>query len=317
MEKKNTSRIIREYLSNRFSPEMEERIQKWIIQENGSAEKEKASFEYWNELDIEANSDTYLALKRTNRKIGYLKTPFFSKTARIAAALIPLFFIIGGYLYYTSNQNRLIEISTAYGETKQILLPDSSEIWINAGTTVKYLKTFSSKERVVQLDGEAYFAVKKDSSKPFIVQTNQLSVKVLGTKFNVKSYSTDKNITTTLTTGKVEVSTLSKDSRVLKPNEQLTYNRSTSKIEIVEIPAAETSNWITGNLIFINVSFAEIVRTLERKFDIAIEYRDSTYASKLYTVKFLKGENQNEVLKILGDIVGFTYEVKNDKVIIH
>lgn len=317
MEKKNTSRIIREYLSNRFSPEMEERIQKWIIQENGSAEKEKASFEYWDELDIEANSDTYLALKRTNRKIGYLKTPFFSKTARIAAVLIPLFFIIGGYLYYTSNQNRLIEISTAYGETKQILLPDSSEIWINAGTTVKYLKTFSSKERVVQLDGEAYFAVKKDSSKPFIVQTNQLSVKVLGTKFNVKSYSTDKNITTTLTTGKVEVSTLSKDSRVLKPNEQLTYNRSTSKIEIVEIPAAETSNWITGNLIFINVSFAEIVRTLERKFDIAIEYRDSTYASKLYTVKFLKGENQNEVLKILGDIVGFTYEVKNDKVIIH
>lgn len=317
MEKKNTSRIIREYLSNRFSPEMEERIQKWIIQENGSAEKEKASFEYWNELNIEANSDTYSALKRTNKKIGYLKTSFFSKTARIAAVLIPLFFIIGGYLYYTSNQNRLIEISTAYGETKQILLPDSSEIWINAGTTVKYLKTFSSKERVVQLDGEAYFAVKKDSSKPFIVQTNQLSVKVLGTKFNVKSYSTDKNITTTLTTGKVEVSTLSKDSRVLKPNEQLTYNKSTSKIEIVEIPAAETTNWITGNLIFINVSFAEIVRTLERKFDIAIEYRDSTYASKLYTVKFLKGENQNEVLKILGDIVGFTYEVKNDKVIIH
>lgn len=317
MEKKNTSRIIREYLSNRFSPEMEERIQKWIIQENGSAEKEKASFEYWNELNIEANSDTYSALKRTNKKIGYLKTSFFSKTARIAAVLIPLFFIIGGYLYYTSNQNRLIEISTAYGETKQILLPDSSEIWINAGTTVKYLKTFSSKERVVQLDGEAYFAVKKDSSKLFIVQTNQLSVKVLGTKFNVKSYSTDKNITTTLTTGKVEVNTLSKDSRVLKPNEQLTYNKSTSKIEIVEIPAAETTNWITGNLIFINVSFAEIVRTLERKFDIAIEYRDSTYASKLYTVKFLKGENQNEVLKILGDIVGFTYEVKNDKVIIH
>lgn len=316
MEKKNIERIVRKYLSSRFSPEIEERAQKWIIKENSSNAKEQASFAYWNELDIETNSDSYSALKRVNRRIGYLKTTFLFKLVRVAAVIIPLC-IIGGYLYYTSNQNRLIEVSVAYGETKHLSLPDSSEIWMNAGTTIKYPKSFSQKERVVHLSGEAYFSVRKNPLKPFIVQTKQLSVKVLGTKFNVKAYSNDEHTTTTLASGKVVVNTLSKESRILNPHEQLIYNKKTSKIKIIEISPAEAEGWITGNLTFANVSFPEILQTLERRFDTVIEYKGNIPEYKLYTVNFLKGENLYEILDILVDIVGFAYKTDNNKIVIY
>lgn len=317
MEKRNIERIIRKYLSDRFSPELEERIQKWIIKGSNNKEKEQASFAYWSELDVKATSETYSTLKRINRKIGYQKTSFFTKATRIVAVIIPLCLIIGGYLYYVSNQNHLIEVSVAYGQIKHLSLPDSSEIWINSGTTLKYPRDFSQKERVIHLNGEAYFSVRKDSLKPFIVQTKQLAVRVLGTKFNVKAYSNDENTTTTLTSGKVEVNTLSNDSKILKPNEQFIYNKKSSKIKVVEISQAEAKGWITGNLIFINVPLTEIIQTLERKFNIAIEYKGNIPISKLYTVKFLKEENLYEVLDILEDMIGFTYKTDNNKIVIH
>lgn len=104
-------------------------------------------------------------------------------------------------------------------------MPDSSEIWLNAGTAIKYPEKFSKAQRLVYLDGEAYFSVRKDAAKPFIVETSQLSVKVLGTQFNVKAYANDELVTTTLTSGKVEVTPPVQGSQILKPNEQLTYDK--------------------------------------------------------------------------------------------
>ena len=94
--------------------------------------------------------------------------------------------LAGGILYYMPFKNEMMEISTAYGEQKRVVLPDSSEIWLNAGSTVTFPEVFANDKRLVTLDGEAYFTVKKDTTKPFVVETSQLSVKVLGTKFNVK-----------------------------------------------------------------------------------------------------------------------------------
>ena len=93
--------------------------------------------------------------------------------------------LAGGILYYMPFKNEMLEISTAYGEQKRVVLPDSYEIWINAGRTDTFPEVFANDKRLVTLDGEAYFTVKKDTTKPFVVETSQLSVKVLGTKFNV------------------------------------------------------------------------------------------------------------------------------------
>ncbi|MDR2969609.1 MAG: DUF4974 domain-containing protein [Tannerellaceae bacterium] len=312
------SRIIKKYLSERFPAETEERVQKWIIKNGKTKDKEQASLEYWDELDVAADSATYPALDRVNKRIGYdkqtLTIPLYRKLSRIAAVLIPLFILAGGYLYYQSTRNDLIEVSVAYGEQKHLFLPDSSEIWVNAGSTIKYPKKFTDKQRLVQLDGEAYFSVRREESNPFIVSTEKLSVKVLGTKFNVKAYTGDEKITTTLTSGKVEVNT-NNALHILNPNEQLTFNRNTSAIHIEEIPSEETDSWLSGRLIFNNASLTEIVQTLERRFDISITDHTAIPASKLFTVKFLKNESPEDILNILQDVVGFSYRKQGDKII--
>lgn len=320
MKQSNISRIFKRFLSHRFPSQTEERVQKWIIKDEYNEEKERASFEYWNELKSEINSDTYSALDRVNEKTGYPQPkrniPLHKKVSRIAAILIPVFLVAGGYLYYTSAKNNIIEIHTAYGEEKHVFLPDSSEVWVNAGTNLKYPKKFKGDQRAVYLDGEAYFSVRKDNSKSFVVQTGDISIRVLGTQFNVKAYPDDERIITTLTSGKVEIYTGSNDSRILKPNEQLTYNKNTSKINITEISVDETDAWRNGGLIFSDAPLSEILQALERKFDVSISDNTTIAVSKLYTVKFLKNESLEEILGILQDIVGFSYQHQENKIVL-
>lgn len=321
MENNNIARIIRKFLSSRFPSETEEKVQKWIVKGKDTQAKEKASLDYWNELEVKADSNTYTALERVNLRIGYNKEHLknivsYRKLTRVAAVIIP-FFLLGGFLLYSlSVGDELIEVTAAYGEQKRLLLPDSSEIWLNAGSSIIYPKTFAENKRLVTLDGEAYFIVSKDTTKPFIVETSQLSVKVLGTKFNVRAYADDERISTTLTSGKVEVYVRSQLPRILQPNERLTYDESTSHIDISTVESIDTDSWIKGRLFFTNATAEEIFRTLERRYNTTIENTLSIPATRRYTVKFLKDENLNEMLNILADIIGFTYQQNENKIII-
>lgn len=320
MKADNIYRLITLFLSRRFSPETEERVQKWIIKDGNLEEKEQASFDFWNELESEATPDTYSAFGRVNKRIGCpqiqaVKIPLYKKISRIAAIIIPLLILAGGYLYY-STRNNLMEITVAFGEEKHMFLPDSSEIWLNSGTVIRYPHEFKGNRRTVYLDGEGYFSVKRNEEKPFIVETEQLTVKVLGTKFNIKAYSTDEKTVTTLTSGKVEINIDDKQSCILKPNEQLIYNRNTSIMDVREIPSNETSSWLSGQLIFNNSSLNDILRTLERRFNISFANNTAIPESKLFTVKFLKNEDPDEILKILQDVIGFDYQRQGDKIIL-
>ena len=195
-------------------------------------------------------------------------------------------------------------------------MPDSSEVWLNAGSSILYPETFAKNKRQVILNGEAYFSVKKDTVSPFIVETSQLSVKVLGTRFNVKAYPNDEKITTTLTSGKVEVSIHAQPPHILKPNEQLTYDKKTSDIHISVIDTNDTNSWMVGKLVFTNASAGEIFRTLERHYNTTIDNTANIPASKRYTVKFLKDESLDEILNILKDIIGFDYQQYEKKIVL-
>lgn len=321
MEKNNITKIIRMFLSARFPSETEEKVQKWILKDKDTEAKKKASLEYWNELETEAGPDTYAALERVNLRTRHNKEHLdnivaYQKFSRVAAVLIPLFLLTGGLFYYFTSDNEMIEISAAYGEQKHLILPDSSEIWLNSGSTIRYPETFAKDKRLVTLNGEAYFSVKKETAKPFIVETSRLSVKVLGTKFNVKAYPNDENITATLTSGKVEVSVQSQSPQILKPNERLTYDKNTSSVHISTVNTADTDSWITGKLTFTNATAGEIFRILERRYNITMDNMTNIPASKRYTVKFLKDENLDEILNILKDIIGFNYRRYENKIVL-
>lgn len=321
MEKNNITKIIRMFLSARFPSETEEKVQKWILKDKDTEAKKNASLEYWNELEAEAGPGTYAALERVNLRTGHNREHLdnivaYQKFSRVAAILIPLFLLTGGLFYYFTSDNEMIEISAAYGEQKHLILPDSSEIWLNSGSTIRYPETFAKDKRLVTLNGEAYFSVKKETAKPFIVETSRLSVKVLGTKFNVKAYPNDENITATLTSGKVEVSVQSQSPQILKPNERLTYDKNTSSVHISTVNTADTDSWIVGKLTFTNATAGEIFRTLERRYNITMDNMTNIPASKRYTVKFLKDENLDEILNILKDIIGFNYRRYENKIVL-
>lgn len=319
METNHIARIIRKYLSERFSKETEERVQRWIVNDNHQKEKEAASFDYWNELDVKPDADTYAALKRVNQRIGYKPTirrsfSFPAKTIRMAALCLLLLIPAGGYLLYTSTKP--IEVFAAYGEEKHLLLPDRSEVWLNAGTTLRYPRKFSKENRVIYLDGEAYFSVEKDESRPFIVETEMLTVKVLGTQFNIKAYSGEEKAVTTLKSGKVEVHTPAGSPQTLVPNDQLILHTGSSAVEVVKVAPAETDSWRRGELIFVNASFREICQTLEKRFKVTITDRTEDAYTQLYTVKFLKEESLEEIITVLQELIGFTCHRQGNQLII-
>lgn len=311
------SKIVKKYLSSRHSAQTEKHIQQWIIKEKDLAEKEQASFEFWQGLYPDNDSSTYTALERVNSRIRFLRPRYRLRTLlpRIAAILVPVAILIGGYFYYSSSANHMVEIYAAYGEEKHIFLPDSSELWLNTGTTVKYPREFRNGKRDVYLDGEAYFSVRKNVAKPFIVYTEKISVKVLGTKFSVKAYRSDQKATATLTSGRVEVSTPNNIDRILKPNEQLSYDKKESIIKITGIPSEETMAWLNGQLIFTDTSLSDILQALERKFNIEIKSELSP-STKQYTIKFLKEDSMQDVLNVLADLAHFKYIQKDNVVYI-
>jgi ferric-dicitrate binding protein FerR (iron transport regulator) len=308
MMKKNTplvSRITKEYLGNRYSKPTEEKLQRWLIEETDSEEKEQASRAYWDTLTIQPDRATYKKLKQIRRKLGFSATiPLHRKLMRVAALLIPVLLIIGGAFYFMQKEN-MIQAVARNGEIKHIILPDNSEVWLNAGSSIQYPEKFSRDKRTVTMDGEAYFSVQKDNAKPFVVNTDRLSVKVLGTTFNIKAYTDDDRTIATLSTGKIEVQTHTHQTETLEPGEQLIYYRQTGGIHIQEVSGDEVSSWKSGALIFTDATIDEIWRALERRFDLSVTADESVgKAGEVYTVKFIRDDNPDQIMDVLKDLVG-------------
>lgn len=320
-EKKNQiSKITKKYLGSRFAKETEEKVQQWLIDDEDSKEKEQASLEYWDELNVNRNLSTYKAFKRVASKIGIspVKTiiPLGRRLLRYAAIVIPALIFIGG-AYHFSQKEQMIHVVTAYGQTKEIILPDNSKVWLNSGSSIEYPRKFKKNSRIVSLEGEAYFSVRKNSSKPFVVETDKLSISVLGTEFNVKAYIGDTRTIATLNSGKIEVNTSSGECKILEPNQQLIYNNITTALDIKKVPANDISAWKTGLLAFTNTPFDEIIETLERRFNVTFESVNIVHSSQGYTVKFRKDDSLEYVLNILEDVIGdFAYHTEGSKITI-
>ena len=314
--------MLRLYLRDRYALETEEKVQQWLAKNPVTEEMEQASKEYWDSINIGNDATTFEALKRVNAKIG-IQLPK-TKTVRLkvflrVAAIFILLIGISGVWFYLLHHNRpaMIEISAAYGETKQITLPDQTEVWLNAGSSLKYPSEFNQKARSVQLTGEAFFSVTKNQSKPFVVETKNLAVKVLGTKFNLKAYPDEHLTIATLQEGKIEVQIVENQKQKMAPNEQLVYNSEASTIKVEKINPEDIPDWKSGDLIFSEATLGEIVQTLERRFNISFDTDKSIdLSTERYTLKFEREETPEQILQVLADMAGdFSYSVKSGQIV--
>lgn len=308
------------FYHNISSEELKERVQHRIVHPLKDTERDEALKNIWDKLGQTLSKDSsweesFQQLKPSLRAFdtsqGYHPSKFTKRWIRIAAIWgIPfLMFITSGYFYYSisskNHQSTATDISysqcyASLGHRKKIYLPDSSQIWLNAGSTLIYPSTFRSSKREVFLLGEGFFDIKKDSLHPFIVHTNYLEMEVLGTTFNVSSYPEDKQIKATLETGKLKVKILhDSTSYYLSPNNQLIYTPSTHQVERKFVKASDYSDWKTGGLFFNNSSFEDVLRILARTYGIKIHIRTSVYKNQKIYVHFNKNESLENIFLIL------------------
>jgi transmembrane sensor len=310
-------------LRDRYTKKTEEKVQKLLVNNPEDEGLEQASRAYWDSIPTQKNTNTNVALKNVNTKIGVhpLKKKAIHVNNFIKVAAIFIFLIgISGVLFYLKQHDRppMVEILAEYGETKHVTLPDQTEVWLNAGSSLRYPEEFESKMRSVSLKGEAFFSVTKNKSKPFLVEAKNLTVKVLGTKFNLKAYTNEHLTVATLQEGKIEVQDGNQQKQQLVSNEQLVYNGKTSTLKVIKINPEDIPDWKSGKLRFAEATLGEILITLERHFNISFNIDESIdLGTERYTIKFEREETAEQILDVLVDISEtFSYSVKNGEIII-
>jgi ferric-dicitrate binding protein FerR (iron transport regulator) len=163
-------------------------------------------------------------------------------------------------------------------------LPDGTIVKLNAGSSLSYTTRFeTAATRTVKLTGEALFEVAKDSMRPFIAETDCMSIEALGTVFNVKAYHDENEVVATLVEGSVKVTTPGRSPRILRPNEQLTYNRTARTASIANVNAPLYTLWADNQLYFNNERFDVILHILSRAYGVKITTRSQQLAASHYS----------------------------------
>ena len=158
-----------------------------------------------------------------------------------------------------------------------LVLADGSRVWLNAGSSLKYPDVFVGNKREVYLSGEAYFEVEHDEHAPFLVNTEEMNLRVLGTSFNIKAYSDDSAIVTTLVTGKIAQTYPGINREItLTPSRQSVFDRSSRKLETREVETREALAWRDGKIIANNERLEDIFRQLSRWYDFEVVYSQSS-----------------------------------------
>lgn len=245
-------------------------------------------------------------LKAHSRRLVLVRT--FATAAAVALLCLSVW---TAYLYM---QPVAIQTVSTLAETRTVSLPDGTSVTLNHYSTLTYPERFKSDNREVELNGEAYFEVSKDKKHPFIVQTEAVDVRVLGTQFNVDAYRDSPDVRTTLLTGSVAVSNKSNSEHmILKPNEIAIYNKVEKKLtrKLLE-DATDEISWRHGEFIFDDVPLRDIARELSNSFGTTIQITDPTLQSYRISARFRNGEDLETILSVLQDAGYFNYS-HNDK----
>ena len=198
---------------------------------------------------------------------------------------------------------KLNQLIIPYGKTSEILLPDGTKVYLNAGSRLVYPEFFTDKNREVFLVGEAFFEVKHDNGHPFVVQTTDIRVRVLGTKFNISAYPSDKIIETVLTEGKVRLeqnsSGLFPETTDLIPNQLAAFYKTSREIKLDMIDPDNYILWKDGICKFESTDLNRIVKKLERFYNIQVTYSDPLLGSIKISGKLELSDNREEVINRL------------------
>ena len=224
---------------------------------------------------------------------------------RIAAILlIPVLILCAWQFHQTQNEKASILSFTANpGMTAKVQLPDGSIVMLNSNSTLTYPTQFSDKQREVNLLGEAYFEVTKDTKRPFVVTTPyQANIKVYGTQFNVEAYEKDQTLTATLKEGSIALSYIGKDGKMqeqlLLPGQAITYRNNSQPTIISKAQIDMATSWTIGKFIFRNTPFKDVIRQLEKSYNVQFRVHNTNVYKNCFTGT-LENQHLDRILYVL------------------
>lgn len=275
-------------------------------------------------FDVEKSFDKFEKDNKISRSISFKKYAF---SVSVAAVVLLLFSNFSLFILWQSGKKpteaieeyREYVVEVPPGAKSKITFPDGSVVWLNAASTVKYDSKFAKESRNVVLSGEGYFEVSKNEELPFVVNTGTLSVKVLGTKFNLKSYEEDSQVKVTLKEGAVSLGDFPTDAAPieLKPNQQFTFKKQDQTMQVDSVNASHAENWRNGAMTFDKVSLEEITNELKRLYNIPVRIEKESLKKIVYYSDFQQNVTIEKVLEILSSGNKFRYEIKPELIRIY
>lgn len=318
-----------EYLKGTLDQEASREVEEWI---SSSDENQKTIENLYvllfvsdrmmakSEINVNKAFDEFQQSKKSKTLSNKVRSfPILLRVASIAAIFI-LLLLFGTFttLLLLERQSSPIVVSTDLGERVKVILPDGSKVWLNAYSHLEYKQSFFSRNRKADLKGEAYFEVSHNNILPFVVANNDAEIKVLGTKFNVRSNDDENYLSTTLIEGAVLFSDHSSVQSIeLEPGQELIFNKKTHQVQVKQLSFPQDMvGWVEGKLIFENTSLEEIAKSLERHYNVNIEFKDENVKKERFNAEFEMADNIYQILSTLELTRKFNYERDKREIVI-
>lgn len=238
--------------------------------------------------------------EREQRSLTWLK----------AAAVIIFTVLSGGLVYQFAFREKQVQPAAIIMEEppRFIRLADGSRVILNAGSTLDYPETFNDqKTREVRLTGEAFFDIRHDADKPFVVHTEKISTMVLGTAFNVKAYPGQDDITVTVSRGKVRVSDEDKVLGIITPDQQIVVHKTSRKSLQQVVKSGNATAWTEKDIFFDDASMRDAVDELAERFNVRIALENERVGNCRFTATFIRGEDLYQILDVICAFNGARY----------
>lgn len=282
--------------------------------ELSAEEMEAYEKELWNAPSLPIpDSDVDDALESFRMRIGRMHRRIAFKLVAAAAAVAAVFLGIGMYTgakagAETAEAVRWCEVIVKNGRQEALTLPDGTTVTVGGGSRLMYPETFAGKERNVYFTGEGVFNVTKNAAVPFIVNVNGTTVKVTGTKFNIKAFPEDGQQTITLMEGIVDVTFEGRNDTPihLTPGKATFYDIETGEISLYDVAASRYPAWYKGEFDAYHSSFLQIARDLERIYGVKIIFRNEDLESMMFYISIVRAESADMILEALRNITPFS-----------
>lgn len=227
----------------------------------------------------------------------------------------------GGLVYNVEDTSSMVEevfntIQVPRGAEYNVTLDDGTKVWLNSESYIRFPVAFLGEERRIQVGGEVFIDVAKDSRRPFIVDAGKLDVKALGTKFNIRAYREEDCIMTTLVEGRVQVNDLSGEVAVLSPSEQLVYDKVSGKNDVRKVDVALFVSWKDGVYLFESQRLEDVMMLISKWYDVKVFYQNTGVKDIIFSGRLKRYENAETLLNVFESLGGVRFTVQGKTVVV-